>query len=84
MKDKIARAKTFIRNHPIGTTFVVGGILGAAATRYQLKDRLVPDLDSPYLFCSDNLYDYMANTGKEIEFTFANGILLLTAQDPTK
>ena len=82
MKDKFNRAKKFVRDHPVQTAVVVGSLIGAAGMRYALRNRIVPDRKTPFLWTPEGLLDYLANENGLVTFDTPVGDLYLTATAP--
>lgn len=63
MSDRIRKIKQFVQENPIKTALIVGAVSGSVATRYVLRDRLIPDLDRIFINLTTQAVDALNDSG---------------------
>lgn len=63
MSDRIRKIKQFVQENPIKTALIVGVVSGSVATRYVLRDRLIPDLDRVFIHLNQKAVDAINDSG---------------------
>lgn len=76
MKDKIRKAKQFVKEHSVETAFVAGSVVGAVVMRRSLQDRLIPDLDVVHLNIPQPYFDGLM-AGRRLKLNTDLGVFSL-------